>query len=80
VEIYLLLAGVFVSAVCSAYAAVMAFRLQQSIDAIEDFIERFLTEEQDKPHGRRVTIARDYEMPDELEASMERRASKPPMS
>lgn len=76
--IYLLLGISFIGIVVSTGTMLMVFSVRQSIDALANYLGQLLTSDE-TPLKRRVTIARDYELPDEMEAAMERRAQKPPL-
>jgi hypothetical protein len=81
VEFYLLLALVIISVLLAIYTAFMVFGIRDAVDAVDDladFCERVFAEEEVKPLRPRVSIARDREMPDALEAVMERRAQRIP--
>jgi hypothetical protein len=85
----LLMALVGISAVISAGTLIMVFGLRSDMDGLLSMVSRIealsdaveaIEDRLAPPTMHRVTIARDHELPDELEAMMERRAQKPPMN
>lgn len=78
--LYTLLLLVVIAVAFSGYTAFMVFGLKGAVDDLSDGLARIeeqLEEDAGEGGGRRVSIARTREMPDALEAEMERRAHLP---